>query len=312
MKKVLVNVPIDAETKKRFEDISDQYCFVYREDREEDKKDVQIIIGNYPPARLKEFEKLEWIQSGAVGIDAYIKKGILKDGVLLTNAVDVHTKEVAEHTLAVLLAMVKKLYVYHDDQRAHIWRDEGRVKEIAKLKVAIIGLGNIGKHLAKNLKALGVYVIGVKQTMIEKPEYIDELYLKEDLDKAISDVDAVVAILPGNAENAGLFTLDTFKKMRSDTVFLNVGRGNLYSPETLNRVLDEKIIAGIYSDVFYKEPLLKDDPLWDKERMLITPHAAGSYHLQSAFEAFLDLAEENLRRYIENKELKNIVTKRED
>lgn len=310
MKQVLVNVPLNDSQKERFKAISPDYDFIFKDDQR-DRKDVSIIIGNIPIARLKDFKKLEWLQTSAVGVDKYIKKGVLKEDTILTNAVDVHTKEVAEHCLATLLAMVKKLYIYHDDQKKHEWVDEGKVKEISKLKVTILGLGNIGSHLAKGLKALGVHVIGVKRTMIEKPDYVDELYTDKDLDLAISDVDAVVSILPGNKENEGLFTYERFCRMRPDSIFINVGRGNLCSSETIRRVLDEKIIAGMSLDVFEKEPLLKDDPLWEQEGLIITPHAAGNYHLDSAFEAFLDLAEDNLKRFINNRPLKHVVKERE-
>ena len=310
MKQVLVNVPLNDSQKERFKAISDELEFIFKGE-EKDSRDVSVIIGNISVTRLKEFEKLEWLQTSAVGVDKYIKKGVLKEDTILTNAVDVHTKEVAEHCLAMLLAMVKKLYTYHDDQKAHVWKDEGQVKEISKLKVTIVGLGNIGSHLAKQLKALGVYVIGVKRTLIEKPDYIDKLYTNKDLDLAISDVDAVVSILPGIRENEGLFTYERFSKMRKDAIFINVGRGNLCTSETIKRVLDDRLISAMSLDVFEKEPLTKDDPLWEQENLIITPHAAGNYHLDSAFEAFLDLCEDNLRRYIRKEPLRHVVEERE-
>ncbi len=123
MKKVFVNVRLDDSRKRRLEKISGDLELVYAPD-----PCANVIIGNYSPARLKEFPDLEWIQTAAVGVDAYIKKGVLADGVTLTNAVDVHTVEVAEHVFAVALSMVKKLHLYRDDQRDHLWKDEGKVK----------------------------------------------------------------------------------------------------------------------------------------------------------------------------------------
>ena len=166
--------------------------------------------------------------------------------------------------------------------------------------------------LAKLCKALGMYVIGVKRRMIDKPDHVDELYTSEDLDKAISDVDVVVTVMPGNKENENLFTLETFRKMRKDTIMINVGRGNLYTEETLKEVLDNKIIAAVSSDVYLKEPLDPNNELWDKPNLVLTPHVAGGYHLYSAIEKFLDLCKENLRRYLNGEELKNIVTIREE
>ncbi len=306
MKKVFVNIKAYEKYRQRLEAISDRYEFVYEPD-----PDANIILGNYAPGKLKEFKNLEWIQTAAVGVDAFIKDGNLKEGVILTNAVDVHSIEVAEHLFAMIMSMTRKFYLYRDDQKEHLWTDEGMTKELTKLRVAVIGFGDIGKVLAKLLKGIGIHVIGVKRTMIEKPDCLDELYTDKDLDKAISDADAVVSILPGNRDNANLFTVDTFRKMRPDAIFINAGRGNLCSTETIREVLDQHIIAAISLDVFEEEPLPKDSPLWDYRNLVITPHVAGSYRLESTYEKFFALAEENLRRYISGQQLLHVVRERE-
>ena len=306
MKKVFVSFKFNEVQKQRLESISPELEFVYEPDEE-----ASVIIGNYDTQKLKDFKRLEWMQTGAIGVEKYIQEGVLPEGVTLTNAVDIHTREVAEHVLAVIMTMIKKLYLYRDDQHAHRWSDENQVKEIGDLKAAIVGFGNIGKCLAKMLKSLGAYTIGVKREMIIKPDYLDELYLQEDLNKAISDVDVVVTLIPGYKENVHLFTLDTFKAMRPDTILVNAGRGNLYSEETLKTVLDTNIIRAVASDVFEDEPLAEDSELWDYPNLLITPHIAGSYHLESAREAFVDLVAENLERYVKGETLKYIVEKRD-
>ena len=307
MIKVLMKPKPREAYQKKLECFFDDFEFVYDEGF-----DAEVILGSVKPDRLKNFKNLKWYQSYAVGVDAYTKKGVLPEGVILTKASHVHTQEVAEHTFASILAAVKKLHLYRDNQHERKWEDEGMVKEYSRLKVCIVGFGDIGNALARMLKSLGMYVIGVKRTMSEKPEYLDELYLKQDMDKAISDVDVVVSVLPGSGENVHLFTVDTFRKMRKDTIFVNVGRGNLYSEETLRTVLDEHIIDTFVSDVYEKEPLDKDSDLWGYENLVITPHAAGGYHLDSAYEAFIDLCIENLKRYKEGKELLNVVEERFD
>ena len=118
MKKVYVKLPSVVNAKERFRN-SEDYEFVYEED-----KDAQIVIGNLSEEKLKEFKNLEWMQSPAVGIENYLRKGVLREGVILTKATDIHTEEVAEHTLAVLLMMVKKLYLYRDDQKKQLWKRE--------------------------------------------------------------------------------------------------------------------------------------------------------------------------------------------
>ena len=309
MKKVLVNVKFNDEQKKKLEAVSSNYKFVY--DKNDDIYDSEIIVGNYPADQLKNFKNLELLLLTAVGYDAFIKKGILNDSTIICNAVDIHSREVAEHTVALILELVKNLHIYKNNQAKHLWHDEGVVKSINGLRVAIIGFGDIGNSLAKMLKGLGMYVIGVKRKMIDKPDYIDELHTNADMDKVISDVDVVVTILPGTAENVHLFTMDTFKKMKPDTILVNCGRGNLYDTEVLYEVLDKKIIKAAAADVFEVEPLPEDSKLYDLDNFVVTPHVAGFFHLDSAKEDFLNLICDNLKRYDNNEELKYVVTERE-
>ena len=305
-KTVYISFPLNEQQKKRFESISERYHIVYEND-----PDADIVLGYPSVTKLKNYRHLKWLQSQSVGVDRFIAKGVLNEDTILTNAVDIHTKEVAEHLLATLLMMIKNLHIYRDYQHRHLWKDAGKTKELGKLRVTILGLGHIGRHLARLLKTLGVYVIGVKRDISEILDCVDELYSNTEMEKAISDSDAVISILPGNKENEGLFTVDTFRKMRKDCIFINAGRGNLYSEETLKTVLNEKIIAAVAADVFEKEPLDENSELWDQKDLFITPHAAGGYHLDSAFEDLLDLCEDNLRRYANGEPLRNIVSERE-
>ena len=306
MIKTFLRYPFSSEEINRFRKLSPELFFQDRPDSE-----TEISIGSYRAEKLKEYPSLKWIQLSAVGYDRYIAKGILNEGVLLTNAVDVHTQEVAEHVFAVMLMMIKNGQLYRDNQYGHIWRDEGKVKSFSELKVTIVGFGNIGNCLARMCKALNMYVIGVKRKLAEKPEYLDELYLNDELHKAIGDADVVVSVLPGNKENEHLFDLNTFKAMKEDCIFINAGRGNLYSEETLREVLNKKTIKAIAADVFAQEPLPQDSDLWDYPNLYITPHAAGNFHLKIAHETFVELVEENLKRYISHQELKYLVTDRD-
>ena len=306
MIKAFLRYPFSDDEIARFQTLSPELFFQDIPDEE-----TEIIIGNYRPEKLKGLTSLKWMQLSAVGYDKYIAKGILNDEVLLTNAVGVHTQEVAEHVFAVILMMIKNEQLYRDNQHGHVWRDEGKVKSFGDLTVTIIGFGSIGNCLAKMCKALNMYVIGVKRKAIEKPDYLDELYLNDELNKAVGNADVVVSVLPGNKENEHLFNLDTFRAMKEDCIFINAGRGNLYTEETLIEVLDQKIIKSVSTDVFAQEPLPQDSRLWDYPNLFITPHAAGNFHLNIAHKTFVELVEENLRRYINNQELKYLVTERE-
>ena len=306
MKKIYIRYKLSDQEKEKLQDTFKEVEFVYKDDKE-----CEVIIGYLPPDTLLNYPNLKWFQSLSVGVDQYIKKGVLSENTILTNAVGVHTKEVAEHILATMLTLIKNLHLYRDNQQNKTWKDEGKVKSVDDLKVTIVGFGDIGNALAKKLKALGMYVTGVKRSKIEKPEYIDELYTSENLKTAISGADVVVTILPGNLSNIYLFDLDTFKCMKNDVIFINAGRGNLYKEEILIEAIEKGYVSKVGLDVFEKEPLDPDSKLWQYKNVLITPHVAGNYHLQDAHDKLLELIYENLRRYLNNEELLYIVKERE-
>lgn len=309
MKKIFVNVDFSKDQIKKLESISKDFHFVY--DKDNSIYDSDVIVGNYPASELRNFKNLDLILLTAVGYDAYIKKGVLNDNTTLCNAVDVHSKEVAEHSLALILQLVKNLHLYKNNQAKHSWHDEGQVKSIDGLRVCIVGLGDIGNYLAKLCKSLGMYVIGVKRTMIEKPNYIDELYTSNNLKEAIGDVDVVVSLLPGTKENVHLFDFDVFKSMKQDTVLINCGRGNLYDNDLLCEVLEKKMIKACASDVFEIEPLPSNHKLYELDNFVLTPHVAGYFHLQDCKDKYFDLVYENLTRYAKNEDLLYVVTERE-
>lgn len=310
MKKVFVNVKLNEQQKQKLQSVSSNYNFVF--EKNDGIYDSEIIVGNYPAKELVNFKNLELLLLTAVGYDAFIKKGILDDKTILCNAIDIHSREVAEHTVALILELVKKLHLYKNNQAKHLWHDEGTVKSIQGLRVAIIGFGDIGNSLAKMLKGLGMYIIGVKRKMIDKPDYIDELHTNKDMDEVISNVDVVVTILPGTAENVHLFTAETFKKMKPDTVLVNCGRGNLYEEEVLYDALSNKTIAAAAADVFEVEPLPEDSKLYDLDNFVVTPHIAGFFHLDSAKDDYVELICDNLSRYEKGEELRYVVTEREN
>lgn len=307
MKKVLIDNKVTDSQKKQFESISDEYVITY--DKED--KDVSIIVGDVAPARCKEYPNLELLLSTWVGYDGFIKKGILPDNCILCNAVDAHTEEVAEHMFSLLISMEKNLPYYRDNQANNSWKDLGTVKSIRDLCVVVLGLGNIGKYLAKLCKDIGMHVIGVKRDVSVKPDYVDELYTLDELDNILPRVDAVLNVLPSTALTKHLFSLDKFKLMKKDALLINAGRGDLIDTDVLIEVLENKIIRGIGQDVFEKEPIDENSKLWGIENLVITPHIAGFFHLDKDRQKWVDMCVDNLKRYINGEELNNVVTERE-
>lgn len=307
MKKVLINEYLTEEQKKQFENISDEYLITY----DLNEKDAEILIGDYSPSSCMDYRNLELMLSTWVGYDAFIKKGVLPENCIFCNAVDAHTEEVAEHMFATLISMEKNLHYYRDNQSKCLWKDLGGVKSIRDLTVVILGLGNIGKYLAKLCKDIGMYVIGVKRDLSIKLEYVDELHNLDELVEILPRVDAVLNVLPSTELTKHLFTLDKFKLMRKDALLINAGRGDLIATETLIEILENKTIRGIGQDVFEEEPILNDSKLWGLNNLVITPHVAGFFHLAKDRQKWVDICCENLKRYAKGEKLLNIVEIRE-
>ena len=132
----------------------------------------------------------------------------------------------------------------------------------------------------------------------EKPDYLDELYTTEELEKLLPRADFVALALPNTPETKGIMTEERLRMMKRTAFLINVGRGNAIDSEALNRVLRDGWLGGCAVDVTEPEPLPEDHPLWDAPRMIITPHIAGKFNLPETFERIIRIAGENLEKFL--------------
>ena len=307
---ILVLLPINERQKNLIESASPNSNYVYRTYDNVDKAIVQkadVIIGNPPAEMLINSSNLKWLQLNSAGSDAYIKEGILKKDVVLTNATGAYGLAISEHLVGLLLQIFKKLHIYRNNQKQHLWKDEGQVKSIYNSKVLIIGLGNIGEEFAKRVKAFGAYTIGVRRSNNNRPECIDELYLMDKIDELLPMVDVVMLSMPSTKETYKMFSRDRLKLMKKGAVLLNVGRGNVLDTEALCDLIEDNYLLGAGLDVVDPEPLPDGHRIWDIENIIITPHISGGYHIPETLEKIVQISAENLRRFINDEELKNVV-----
>ncbi len=310
MKKVLCVLPVEQRHKEKLEKTGKDCEFIYvpaKEVTEAQVQSAEIILGCVPAAMIKGSEKLELLQLNTAGADPYIVKGVLAEKTVLTNATGAYSKAVAEHGFASALMLQKKLHLYRDAQRTGAWSEFGTVTSMADATVLVVGLGDIGCHFARLCKAMGATVIGVKRRPSAKPEGVDELYTMESLDGLLPRADVVFSILPGTKEVYHLYNAERFAKMKKTAVFINDGRGGAVDQDALYEALTEGKIYAAAIDVTEPEPLPKDHRLWQLDNLLLTPHVSGYYHLPETFERIVDIAAENLDRFMNGKELKNIV-----
>ncbi len=304
MNRILVIIPVEEKHKRYLEDIGKSCLFEYTSPALVTEKQVQaadIIIGNVNISMLKGAENLQWIQLNSAGSDSYSRPGVLREGVMLTNATGAYGLAISEYMVGMSFMLQKKFYQYYSNQIKHQWKDQGTVTSIYGSVTLAVGLGDIGGEYAARMKALGSYTIGVKRTQGRKPDYLDELYTTEQLDDLLPRADFVSLSLPNTPQTFHLMDERRLRLMKPGAFLLNVGRGSVIDTDALCRVLQEGHLGGCGVDVTDPEPLPADHPLWDAPRMVITPHISGQYHLQETFERIVRIAGRNLEKFLAGK-----------
>jgi phosphoglycerate dehydrogenase-like enzyme len=278
--------------------------------------DIEIMFAfSLRPDQFGAARKLRWIHSPSAAVHQFMFPELINSDVILTNARDVHGPVVAEHVLALIFALAKQIpqAVRYQQQgvwgQEAMWEGDGRPREIAGAIVGLVGVGTIGRNVAKHAAALGMKVIAVREHPDKKPpEFVDEVYPTSQLHELLRRADYVVLAAPVTADTTGMIGREQLASMKSDACLINVGRGSLINEIDLADALRNKRIRGAALDVFEKEPLPVDSPLWDLENLLITPHTAGM--TEKLWERHYTLFSENLRRYLNQEPLLALVDKR--
>ena len=308
--KILVSLPVNEEQKKRIAAAAGDanVIFASQEEATDDMiAKAQVIFGNLPAAKLRGAKQLEWLQLNSAGADAYTRLGTLPDHVLLTNAVGAYGLAVSEHMLALLFAMNRRMMEYDKNQQACLWKAMGQVKSVEGSVILVLGLGNIGGDFARKVKALGAYTIGVRRNAGDCPDYVDEMHPLSKLDELLPRADVVAIALPLTEETRGLMNEERLLMMKKDALLINVGRGPIVDTGALLHVMEKGHLGGAALDVTDPEPLPADHPLWQQERVIITPHVAGSFYLPETKNRVISIFLENLQKYRAGEKLRNLV-----
>jgi phosphoglycerate dehydrogenase-like enzyme len=239
---------------------------------------------------------------------------LVNSDIVLTNAREVHGPVVAEHVIALIFALAKKIPDSVRLQEKHVWGQQilwdelPRVREVAGATVGLVGLGSIGRAVAKSAKALGMRVIGVREHPEKGSEGADAVFAPAQIDEVFRQADYIVLAAPVTAGTKAIANAERLALMKPDACLINVGRGQLVDELAVAAALREKRIGGAALDVFPKEPLAADSPLWDVPSLLITPHTAAL--TDKLWERHYALFSENLRRYLSGQPLLAVVDKR--
>jgi phosphoglycerate dehydrogenase-like enzyme len=309
-KNILVIMPVDEKHKKILEEKAPAANFTYARQGSLTAEMVQnanVIIGNPPIDLVKGSNNLEWLQLNSAGVGDYIKEGVLREGTILTNASGAYGLAISEYMLGVLLELYKNLHLYRDNQAESKWQYVGQVKAIYNSTALVVGLGDIGGEFAKRLKALGAYTIGIRRKDTDKPDYLDELHLMEDLDALLPKADIVALSLPATPLTNKIINKKTLSLMKKDAVLINVGRGTAIDTDALCDALESGHLLGAALDVTDPEPLPADHRLWKIKNAVITPHVSGGYSLEETRNRIVNISAENLEAFLNGMKMRNLV-----
>lgn len=223
-----------------------------------------------------------------------------QDRVLITRAGGVHAGPLAEFAALGLLAFVKGLPRLLADQQSRRW-EHYPMAELAGATVLVIGLGEIGKEVARLAKAFGMRVIAVNRSGRTESPHVDEIRTARFLGDLLPVAHGVVLTLPLTDETRGMIDAAAIGRMHSGAVLVDIGRGGVVDEPALVQALETGQLAGAALDVFATEPLPADSPLWQLPNVLLSPHTAGLSVREN--ERIVALFAENLRRYLARDEL---------
>ncbi len=258
-------------------------------------------------------KKLKWIHSTATAVHFLMSDELRVSNIVVTNARDVHGPVVAEHAMALIFALAKRLpAAMRSQQQAHwaqqdIWNATPRPRELTGATMAIVGLGGIGRPLAKIASSLGMRVIGVREHSERLCEGVEQIYGFDRLDEALAQADFVVLAAPVTPKTHHLMNAARLACLKSEAYLINVGRGVLIDEGALIEALRRKSFGGAALDVTTEEPLPQDSPLWAMDSVFITPHTASL--TEQMWERHYETFIQNLERFLNNEPLMWMVDK---
>ena len=264
-----------------------------------------VVFGWPRPEMMRGAANLKWFQTMWAGTEEYA--GMLPEGVLFTSSSGSNSRSVAEHMLTCLLALCRRLPSYLDSQRSHMWKDEGPMKTILGATVLVAGAGHVGTDFARLCQGLGAKTVGLKRNVSGPVEGFDEVRPMDELDSLLPQADVVALTLPHSPQTVRLINGDRIALMKDDAILISAGRGTVLDQNALVAAMKAGKLWGAALDVTDPEPLPPDSLLWDVPNLLLTPHVAGGMRLEITRRRCVEMAQENLRRYLAGEPLVNAV-----
>ncbi|MCI8483237.1 MAG: hydroxyacid dehydrogenase [Lachnospiraceae bacterium] len=232
---------------------------------------IEGIVGNgiFLSHPIEKFINLKYIQLVSAGFDRVPMDYIRRHGIKIHNARGVYSAPMAEYAVAGVLSLYKNQRFFYENQKEHTWKKKRDLKELDGQRVCILGCGSVGIECAKRFQAFGCRVFGIDTRVVEHESFLS-MYDLESIKEVLAQSDIVVITLPLTKKTKHIFDKKMFDSMKTGAVLVNIARGALIDTEALIEALKGHL-GGAVLDVFEEEPL-GENPLWDMDHVVITPH----------------------------------------
>jgi phosphoglycerate dehydrogenase-like enzyme len=289
-----------ATLRQRFPDIT----FVHATDAEaraQGLADADVAFTWTLSAReLAAAPRLRWVHSSAVAVETLCLPELFARQVVVSNSRGVQSDPIAEHVMAVILALAKQLPYVLERQRDQQWSQNDLIGDrlpwlLQGRTLGLIGAGTIGSAIARLASAFGMKTIALTRRAATARSGIDDVLPPGSLDLLLERSDVLVIAAPLTPETLGMIGAPQFARMKRGSIVINVGRAKIVNHEALADALRSGHLGGASLDVFPREPLPPGDPLWTLPNVILTPHTSG--FRQGHWDAVIDLFSDNLRRH---------------
>jgi len=233
--------------------------------------EVEIIFGipRLVAGVVDRTPRLRWVQSTYAGIEQLCRPDLPRT-YLLTGIKDLFGSFMREYVFTYILARERSLLQVHRNQIDKVW-SRISYRSLADVTIGIIGLGSIGREIARTARHFNMRVLGLKRTP-GQPDCVDRLFVVGEIEEFLPQLDYLVLVLPDTAESRHFISERELRMMNSRSVLINVGRGSSVKQQDLILALETGQIGGAVLDVFEQEPLPAQSPLWAMDNVVITPH----------------------------------------
>lgn len=287
-------------------------CFFTLDQFEEAKaclQDCEILYAHSPDLLRSAPASLKWYCCSYAGVDPYCKDPALfaNPDCLLSNS-SCYGVTIAEHVVMVVLMLLRRMPEYEEVVRNRSWSNQLPIRSIRDNEFTILGLGNIGFHVAERLRGMGAArIVGLSRSGTARENVYDEVLPISALDEVLPRTKNLIMALPGTAETVHILNRERIALLPPGAYVVNVGRGTAIEQQPLIEALNSGRLGGAALDVMDPEPLPKDHPLWSAKNLVLTPHVSGNMTLGYTCDRNVEMFCQDLQNYAASRRLNSLV-----